>query len=155
MTRKLPIAGVALASALAMAACGGDKDGGDAADGSASSAAESPVTAQSSNAEIVDAYLSEINDIAAAVEQVDDEQSAEAAARVIRDASDRLEAMNAEIGADMSSARAMAVFGPHQQELIQAQSRLAMSMSRLAINHPELMQSIQDEMSELEMVGQP
>jgi len=116
--------------------------------------AVSSIDAGSSNREIANAYLNEMETVVTALENVNDEASAEAAAKVLRDASERFDAMNAEMEGELDGARGMAIFGARQDEFIQMQTRMGMAMSRLAMSNPELMMSLQDEMQALNAPGQ-
>ena len=141
---KTVLAAIA-AGALALTGCGGGKDGSD---GDAKET-KSDVTAKSPANKIADAYIGEMTKIADALETVNDEESARAAASVIQKAGLKLEAMQDELEGEMSDRKWATIVMSRQQEWAQLQTRLGMSMGRIGMTQPELMQIISEEMDKL------
>lgn len=131
-----------LAGAVLLAGCGGKDDvQGKTGD---------EITAKSSNSDIGDAYVNELTRIADALETVEDEASAEAAAKKIKTAVDGLNAMQDELEGKIDGPQALQIFGGRYQDLMQAQQRIAMSMMDIQQNNPDLMETISEEMDKLE-----
>ncbi|WP_321491040.1 hypothetical protein [uncultured Hyphomonas sp.] len=139
-TGFLTAAGVA--AALMLTGCGGKTDGpGKAAE---------DITAKSSAKDIGAAYINEMTQIADALDTVDDEASAKAAAKKIKAAVDGLNQMSEELDGEISGVKGMQIFGGRYTELIEVQSRVATSMIKIQSDHPELMDTISAEMDQLE-----
>lgn len=131
-----------LAAALLLTGCG-NKDGIEGKTGS-------DITAKSSAEDIGEAYINEMTRIADALESVQDDKSAKAAAKKLKVAVDGLNSMSEELDGKLDGPKAMQVFGPRYPELIQASMRMGTEMQRIQTDHPELMDTISDEMDRLE-----
>jgi len=130
MFKKLAIT---MCMAVVLAGCGGEK---------------SVKASDAKGGEVADVYLAQITNIADAVEAVDDEKSARAAAKAIAKAAREMEALS-EAVEDMTPARRAMVFASRAQDFMEPQMRLATSMQKLAIDHPEYLEIIQDEMDKM------
>lgn len=144
-----------LASVIGLTACGGKKE--ETSIGAVAPAVEAPAKPKSSGGGLVltkeqklaDTYISEMDKIADALERVNDEASAQAAAKAIAEASNMMEAAKQAYGEEMSGPAAMAVFMPRQQEFIAVQSRISMGMAGIAQSNPQFLQMISAEMENL------
>lgn len=136
------LAAAALAGAFTVTGCGqGNVDGAD-------------INRSSSGAEIGTAYLNELTKIADAIETVQDERTARAAAAQIRQAADGIEAMGDALdGAEMSPLRAMQMFGNRGADIMMLHGRIMSSVVRIQEQHPELMGIIGEEMDRLNQPG--
>ncbi len=132
------ISAALLAGALAVSGC----SKGEGVEGK-------DITAKSSPKDVGTAYINEMTRIADALDTVTDEASARKAAAEIKVAADGLESMGEELEGDMDPIKAMQVFGGRYQELIEVQSRIAMSVTRLQQENPELFEIISDETDKL------
>ena len=131
------------AAALVLTGCGGKDDvqGKTGAD----------ISAKSSGNEIGEAYLNELTRVADALETVKDEDSAKAAAKKLKVAVDGLNAMQEKLdGKKMDGMVAMQMFGGRYSEFAEVQSRIAQSIVDIQMNHPELMETVSDELDRLE-----
>ncbi|GGD07360.1 hypothetical protein [Aquisalinus flavus] len=132
---------LAIFSLAALTACGGGNDG---------EASDINITAEQADGpkDYVAVYEKQLITIADAVEAVTDEQSAQVAAQVIRDASAELEiiAKKAETMSQIEQARFAMSF---TTELADTQMRLMGAMQRLYQTDPETMQLISDAMEDL------
>ena len=131
-----------LVAALALTGCGGKDD--------VSGKTAEDITAKSSAKDIGAAYINEMTRIADALETVDDEASAKAAAQTIKAAVDGLNQMSEELDGEISGVKGMQIFGGRYTELIEVQGRVATSMIKIQSDHPELMDTISAEMDQLE-----
>jgi outer membrane lipoprotein SlyB len=131
-----------LVAALALTGCGGKDD--------VSGKTAEDITAKSSAKDIGAAYINEMTRIADALETVDDEASAKAAAQTIKVAVDGLNQMSEELDGEISGVKGMQIFGGRYTELIEVQGRVATSMIKIQSDHPELMDTISAEMDQLE-----
>ncbi len=122
------------ASALALSACGGENGGG---------------IALTQEQKIANTYISEMEGVASAIEAVHDEKSAKQAAATIQEMKTTFEAMSVKYEGKMDSAAGAMAFTAKQQELVAVQSRIGMSMSKLAMSNPALMKIISDEMQDM------
>ncbi|MEZ5967540.1 MAG: hypothetical protein R3C00_00540 [Hyphomonas sp.] len=132
-----------LAGALLLTGCGKKHDKIEGKTGA-------DITAKSSASDIGEAYLNELTRIADALESVDDEASAKAAAESLKVSIDGLNSMKDELDGKMNGLQAMQVFGGRYAELAQVQARLGTAMVDIQTNHPELMEIIGDELDRLE-----
>lgn len=108
------------------------------------------ITGSSSGAQIGTAYLNELTKVAEALESVNDEASARAAAVRIRGAVEGIEAMGDELqDVESSPIRAMQVFGSSGTDIVMMHARIMSSVVRIEENHPELMPIIGEEMEAL------
>lgn len=131
------IAGAVLGAMVALTGCGkGEVEGKD-------------ISASSSASDIGSAYIAEITRIADALETVDDEASARAAATEIRKATDGLKNMEEQLGGEVSGLKAMQIFGSNYEELASAQMRMVTAMTQLQTEHPELMEIIGEEVDRI------
>lgn len=130
---------IALASALALSACGGEDSGGDAGG----------VSASSSPKKIADTYISEMDNIADALESMIESDDPEAAAKVIQDATTTLNALSDSMEGELSGMKAMQIYGARSEDFMRVQQRIAMSMASLAQKDPMMLQRIQEEMNKL------
>ncbi|HPE49388.1 MAG TPA: hypothetical protein PLR76_13370 [Hyphomonas sp.] len=131
-----------LAGALLLTGCGKKHDKIEGKTGA-------DITAKSSASDIGEAYINELTRVADALETVKDEDSAKTAAVQLKVAVDGLNAMQDELGGKMDSMRAMQIFGGHMQEFAEVQTRIATSIADIQTNHPELMETISDELDRL------
>jgi hypothetical protein len=131
-----------LAAALMLTGCG-NKDGIDGKTGA-------DITSKSSAKDIGEAYINEMTRVADALESVDDEASAKAAAKKLKVAIDGLNQMQDELDGELSGVKAMQVFGGRYTELVQVQTRMATAIVEIQTNHPELMDIVGDELEKLE-----
>lgn len=138
---------LALIAVTALSACGGGNSG---------EATGTTVTAEQADSprDYVAVYERQLIAIADAVEAVTDEQSAEVAAQVIRDASAELEiiARKAETMSQIDQARFAMSF---TTELADTQMRLMGAMQKLSRTDPETMQLISDAMENLPSPVEP
>lgn len=107
------------------------------------------ISASSSSSDIGDAYVAELTRIADALETVNDEASARAAATEIRKAADGLENMQEQLGGEVSGMKAMQIFGNNYEDLTKAQMRMMTTLMTLQAEHPELMEIIGEETDRL------
>lgn len=127
------MAGAIFGAMIALTGCGqGEVEGKD-------------ISASSSANDIGSAYIAEITRIADALETVDDEASARAAATEIRKATDGLKNMEEQLGGEVSGLKAMQIFGNNYEELANAQLRMMAAITQLQTEHPELMEIIGEE----------
>ena len=136
------IAAAGLATALLMTGCG-KKDGIEGKTGA-------DITAKSSADDIGEAYINEMTRIADALESVEDEKSAKAAAKKLKVAVDGLNTMSEELDDQLDGPKAMQVFGTRYPELMQVSMRMATEMQRIQTQHPELMEIVSEEVDRLE-----
>lgn len=136
------MAAAGLAAALLLTGCG-NKEGVHGKTGA-------EITAKSSAKDIGEAYINEMTRIADALESVEDEQSAKAAARKLKVAVDGLNSMSESLEGEMSGPKAMQVFGGRYAELIEVQGRMASALIDIQTNHPELMDIVGEEIDRLE-----
>ena len=136
------ITAAGLAAALMLTGCGGKDD--------VQGKTGEDITAKSSAKDIGEAYINEMTRIADALEGVDDEASAKAAAKKIKVAVDGLNQMSEELDGEISGVKGMQIFGGRYAELIEVQGRVATSMITIQSEHPELMETISAEMDRLE-----
>lgn len=130
-----------LAAALLLTGCG-KNDGIDGKSGA-------DITSRSSASDIGEAYINEMTRIADALESVDDEASAKAAAKKLKVSIDGLNSMQEELDGEMSGMKAMQVFGGRYSELVEAQSRMGTAIVDIQTNHPELMEIVSEELDRL------
>ncbi|MFN3609004.1 MAG: hypothetical protein ACK4Y9_08065 [Hyphomonas sp.] len=131
------IAAAILGGVMALTGCGqGKVEGKD-------------ISASSSAGNIGKAYVAEITRIADALETVNDEASARAAAAEIRIAADGLKNMEKELGGKVSGLKAMQIFGSNYEELASSQLRMMTALTTLQAQHPELMEIISEETDRL------
>lgn len=133
---------VGLAAALLLTGCG-NKDGIEGKTGG-------DITSKSSAKDIGEAYINEMTRVADALESVDDEASAKAAAKKLKVAIDGLNQMQEELDGELSGVKAMQVFGGRYTELVQVQTRMATAIVQIQTEHPELMNIVGDELEKLE-----
>lgn len=131
-----------LAAALLLTGCG-KKDGIEGKTGG-------DITSKSSAKDIGEAYINEMTRVADALESVDDEASAKAAAKKLKVAIDGLNQMQEELDGELSGVKAMQVFGGRYTELVQVQTRMATAIVQIQTEHPELMNIVGDELEKLE-----
>jgi hypothetical protein len=139
---KTGLLAAGLAAALMLTGCGGKDD--------VQGKTGEDITAKSSAKDIGEAYINEMTRIADALETVDDEASARAAAKKIQVAVDGLNQMSEELDGEISGVKGMQIFGGRYAELIEVQGRVATSMIRIQSEHPELMDALSEEMDRLE-----
>lgn len=123
---------VLLSCALAVTACG---DNGGVA-----------VTSEQKMAKV---YVNEMENMADAIEAIHDQKSAKKAASVIHNASIKLEALAEKYDGKLNGPAGAMAFAGLQQELAAVQTRIGMSMSRLAMSDPALLQIISEEMNNM------
>ena len=131
-----------LAAALILTGCG-KKGGVEGTTGA-------EITSKSSAKEIGAAYLNELTSIADALETVEDEASARAAAKKLKTSIDGLNTMKEELDGELTGMKAMQVFGGRYTDLIEVQARLAAAVANIQANHPELMDTVSDELDRLD-----
>lgn len=131
-----------LAAVLMLTGCGGKDD--------VQGKTGEDITAKSSARDIGEAYINEMTRIADALETVEDDASAKAAAKKIKVAVDGLNQMSEELDGEISGIKGMQIFGGRYAELIEVQGRVATSMIRIQSEHPELMDSLSEELDRLE-----
>lgn len=107
------------------------------------------ISASSSAGNIGKAYVAEITRIADALETVNDEASARAAAAEIRIATDGLKNMEKQLGGKVSGLKAMQILGSNYEELVNSQLRMMTALTTLQAEHPELMEIISAETDRL------
>lgn len=135
--KHTPIAVAIFGAMILLAGCGqGKVEGKD-------------ISASSSAGDISEAYVAELTRIADALETVEDEASARAAAAEIRKATDGLKNMEEQLGGEVSGVKAMQIFGSNYEELANAQLRMMTALTQLQAEHPELMEIIGEETDRL------
>ena len=144
MHMRFALAGV---SGLVLAACGGG--GTDTETGSSPEAMDSAVEAAGTPS-AADTYITNLELVADALESVEDEQSAAAAAAVIEEATDRLTA----IADQLEGPQAALIFISRQGEFLELQQRISTSLADLYVNDPELGQQLSDAMDSLPAPGE-
>ncbi|MEM8800723.1 MAG: hypothetical protein AAGF15_11665 [Pseudomonadota bacterium] len=137
MSKTLIVALVA--GGLVVSACGSEEGGTDAAD----------ISAKSSSSEIGTAYISELSQIADALESIETEADAERVAGAIQSATVKLNQMNKTLEGEMSAIKMMQLMRTNGQQFIQVQQRISSAMTNLAQTNPELLQIISREMDNL------
>ena len=130
------------AAALMLTGCGGKDD--------VQGKTGEDITAKSSASDIGEAYINEMTRIADALETVEDEASAKAAAKKISVAVEGLNQMSEELDGEISGVKGMQIFGGRYGELIEVQGRVATSMIRIQSDHPDLMDTLGEELDKLE-----
>lgn len=125
MERSRPVF-VALCG-LALAACGGADEAGDAA-------APADRSDTAAGGSVADIYITNLESIAGALESVEDNASAEAAARTIEQASAEIEA----ITQDLEGPQAAMLFLSRQTDFVAAQQRISTAIGDLYVENPEL-----------------
>ncbi|KCZ56969.1 hypothetical protein HY29_07445 [Hyphomonas beringensis] len=130
-------AAAGLATALMLTGCGQDSMKGK------------DITAESSVDEIGDAYVSEMIRISDALATVDDEKSAKKAAVTLKDAVEELNSMQEKLDTDAGSQKAMQVMASRAGELADVQTNIAKQIMRIQTEHPELMDTLGDELNEI------
>lgn len=130
-------AAAGLATALMLTGCGQDSMKGK------------DITAESSVDEIGDAYVSEMIRISDALATVDDEKSAKKAAVTLKDAAEELNSMQEKLDTDAGSQKAMQVMASRAGELADVQTNIAKQIMRIQTEHPELMDTLGDELNEI------
>lgn len=125
--------GIILAGALTLSACGFGDDGGDGP----------------SSEEIADTYITEMNKVADAIDQINSEEDIEAVAATIQAAGVELQAISDQLGGSLTGMKAMKVIGSRAGDFMKTQQRLLTSMSAAAQRNPEIMQQIKKEMEQL------
>ncbi len=128
-------------AALGLAGCGGEKTEAD----------KSEIKIDASKAkggEIADLYVAHMTNVADAIEKVDDEKSAKAAAAVIAKAVEDME-KTAENVEGMSATRRAMLFASRAQDFAEPQMRMSQSMTKLASENPELLEIIQKELEKM------
>lgn len=135
--KHTPVAAAIFGAMILLAGCGqGKVEGKD-------------ISASSSAKDIGKAYVAELTRIADALETVEDEASARAAAAEIRKATDGLKNMEEELGGEISGMKAMQIFGSNYEQLANAQLRMMTALTQLQAEHPELMEIIGEETDRL------
>lgn len=124
---------ILLAGAIALSACGFGEDGGDGP----------------SSQEIADTYITEMNKVADALDQINSEEDIEAVAATIQAAGVELQTISDQLGGNLSGMKAMKVIGARAGDFMKTQQRLITSMSAAAQRNPEIMQQIKKEMEQL------
>ena len=144
MHMRFALAGV---SGLLLAACGG----GETDTETTSSPEAGDSSAQSAGTpSAADTYITNLELVADALESVEDEQSAAAAAAVIEDATDRLN----EMADQLEGPQAALMFISRQSEFLELQQRISTSLADLYVNDPELGQQLSDAMDNLPAPGE-
>jgi hypothetical protein len=138
---------------LALLACGRPSEPPQAAAGSEDPAApatpETPAaTASSPDTPVIPTYVSSLNKVADAVEAVSDEDSARAAARAIAEAGRELAAITARFE-QMGDFQKATVLIQGAASMIEPNTRISLAMSKIATEHPELIEVIAIEMDKL------
>nr|WP_321361027.1 hypothetical protein [uncultured Hyphomonas sp.] len=131
-----------IAAALMLTGCGGKDD--------VQGITGDDITAQSSADDIGEAYINEMTRIANALDTVDDEASAKAAAKKIQRAIDGLNEMSDKLDGEISGVKGMQIFGSRSTDLLKVQGRIATSVMRIQSEHPELVETITAELDRLE-----
>ncbi|GJL95526.1 MAG: hypothetical protein DHS20C05_19310 [Hyphococcus sp.] len=126
-------------TALALGGCSGEK---------ASDSSSSSVSGKTKKSKVVDVYVSQMDNIADALEEVTDEKSAKKAAQAITKASKELEALS-ETVEGMSDIEKGMMFASRSQDFVAVQTRLATSMQKIAAENPEYIEMIQEEMEKM------
>lgn len=130
---KITAAMIALTGALALSACGFGEDSGDGP----------------SSQEIADTYITQMNKVADALDQINSEEDIEAVAATIQAAGAELQVISDELGGSLTGMKAMKVIGSRAGDFMKTQQRLITSLSAAAQRNPEIMQQIKKEMEEL------
>lgn len=127
-----------LAGAVMLTGCGSKDDvqGKTAAD----------ITAKSSAKDIGEAYVNELTRIADALETVDDKQSAEKAAKTIKKAAAGLDSIQEELDGKSDSMKTLEILAGRSGELTVLQTRIMDQMMRIQREHPELIETLDQEM---------
>lgn len=120
---------------LGVSSCGGE-DGGQ-------------VTADSSPEKIADTYMTELEKVAGALESIQSADDAEAAAKVIQEASQSLESITEALDGEISGMKAMRIFASRGNDIMAVQQRIAASMTSIAQSDPEMMKRISEEIDKL------
>ena len=102
--------------------------------------------------DVMGRYVEALNDIAGAIETVNDEASAREAAHTIAGVNVELDEL-AEIVDAMDPATRAGMFQTRGMEFIQAQQRMSMALQGM-MAHPEYFQIINDEMKKMPDIGQ-
>lgn len=137
---------------LLLGACGGNEatDRDDVADQPV--VAAPIVSTDSEFGPVANAWFEEMGTITTALNTVDDEASADAAAKRIADAQARLQAAYDAFDGEFTAADAMSIFGSRIQDMNTTQIELSQAMMKLQMEKPELMQRVSaqlDKMPEL------
>ncbi len=93
-------------------------------------------------------YLEELTDIADAVEAVKSEKTAKKAAKVIATSSKKLEKMTKSLE-DLTPMQRAAIFMGNSKDFMEQQQRLAIAMQKIAMENPEYIEIIQEEMQKM------
>ena len=130
-----------LAAALLVTGCG-KKDGIEGKTGT-------DITSRSSAKDIGEAYINEMTRVADALESVQDEASARAAAKKLKTSIDGLNSMKEELDGELTGIKAMQIFGGRYAELAQVQTRVGTETVRIQTEQPELWDIVSEELDRL------
>jgi hypothetical protein len=136
------LAAVAAAS-VALTACGSEK---------AESGSKVVDASKAKGGEVADVYVASLNNIAIAVENVNDEVSAKKAAEAIAAAVRDLEATS-EAVQNMNSAKRAMVFASRAQDFVEPQMRISTAIQKISAENPEYLEMIQAELQKMPEFG--
>ncbi len=144
-------------TATGAAACGGGEDPkSDAKTASAKQLAESKtgeaktVSAQEAETanQAVDVYAAHLTRVADALEAVESEADAQAAAQIIAEATNEFEILSEKFK-ETNKSKLAAVMAAQASKLTEPQMRIGMAMQKLATEHPEYLEAIGEAMEEM------
>lgn len=133
----------AIGAVFLLAACGGS----DSADSSNTAAGMSAADADGPK-EIMAVYTDHIGRIADALEQVEDEESAADAAKVIRAATTEMEVLSQKVE-NMSQMERARLAMNFDEEFVQNQSRFAIAMAEIASRDEQHLQMVADALDDM------
>ena len=132
---------------LALATCGEKKAPATATAPTTVPAITTPAT-DTPAAAAMKAYIADVTKISDAVATVKDEASARVAAATIAATNAELTSLIKQIDAMSDTDKASATM-TNMQELVAAQQKIAIAMSNMAMNNPNLMQIVNDELGKM------
>lgn len=134
------LAAALLAAAVSLSGCGAEKGAVDS----------QTITKSSSGSDMASAYVTEMNRVAHALENVTDEASARAAAEDITAAALGMKSLAEALeGSGMKQMEAAAAMSRHGQEIAALQVRIMTRMNELQQSHPELAGIVSEEVDRL------
>ena len=150
MLRTLLSAAVAL-GALSLSACGQAAEDDPFADSPLAGDYDSNGEASDSkDTKAADVYIAEMTTIADAMDKVEDEESAEAAAHAIAAAVVRINARMQAMEEEPSLSELMAFVGSRREAFFEVSTRVSTRLAELQENHPELTEKIVEELENLD-----
>ncbi len=136
-----------------IAACSGDKPAAEEAVAAAKTAADNVEIKQeialTKEQKVANSYLKLMDSMATALEDVTDEESAQKAAEEIRKVTEKMSALHKKYGDDLGEKKMAEITFSRKEEFTAVQQRVMKQMMRIGSTNPALMQTISDEMENM------